>query len=102
MRALLGLVIGMGVLIIAGVAVVVVTIANRMGATTRLTHDLVLSEPAGTRITGVAGAGGSLAVLLQGGGQDRVVLIDPAHARVAGRITLTQSPGAGDKAPAAR
>jgi hypothetical protein len=101
MRALLGLVIGMGVLIVAGVAVVVVTIANRMGASTRLTHDLVLSEPAGTRITGVAGAGGSLAVLLQGGGQDRVVLVDPAHATIAGRITLNEFPAAKAQPPGA-
>ncbi len=78
MRGLLTLVIGMGVLIVAGVAVIGVTVAHR------LTHiavpvgapsNIVLDEPTGTQIAGVAGLGDHLAVMLHGGGPDRIILV---------------------------
>ncbi len=47
-----------------------------------------LDEPAGTRIVGIAAVRDRLAVQLQGGGADRVVLIDPATGAVAGRVSL--------------
>ena len=48
----------------------------------------MLDEPVGTRIAGIAAVRDRLAVQLQGGGVDRVVLIDPATGAVAGRISL--------------
>jgi hypothetical protein len=47
-----------------------------------------LDEPAGTRIVGVAGIGDRLALVLQGGGPDRVVLVDPANGRRLGALAL--------------
>jgi len=47
-----------------------------------------LGEPDGTRIAGVAAAGDRLAVQLQGGGPDRIVLVDPRSGAVVGRIGL--------------
>ncbi len=76
MRAMLGLVVGMGVLIVAGVAVVAVTIVGRMGGHGAVPATVTLDQPAGTRIVGVAGLGDRLAVVLQGGGPDRVVVVD--------------------------
>jgi len=88
-RALLAAVIGMGVLIVLGVGVIGVTIVRRM-AVAPGGAAAVLDEPAGTRITAVAGAGERLAVLLQGGGPDRVVLVDPRTGTVSGRVGLAR------------
>ncbi len=49
---------------------------------------VLLDEPAGTRIAGIAAVGDRLAVQLQGGGADRVVLLDPHTGAVVGRIGL--------------
>jgi hypothetical protein len=48
----------------------------------------VLDEPTGTRITGIAALHERLAVQLQGGGADRVVLLDPGTGAVIGRVSL--------------
>jgi putative heme iron utilization protein len=48
----------------------------------------VLQEPEGTRIAGIAATADRLAVQLQGGGGDRVVLVDPRTGALAGRISL--------------
>jgi len=91
MRALLVLTVVMGVLIVAGVGVVAVTIMHRMGGATP--HALaggVLDEPAGTHILSVTAYGDRLAVVLQGGGADRIVLFDPVTGRSLGRISLTR------------
>ncbi len=102
MRGLQVAVIVMGVLIVAGVAVIGVTIARRTfmaqevpresirdvpgrDATLR---DLQLDEPEGTRIVAVSGQAPRLAVQLQGGGPDRVVLVDLQDGRILGRLTL--------------
>lgn len=78
MRGLLTLVVVMGVLIVAGVAVIGFTVAHR------LTHialpasapsDVVLNQPTGTQIVGVASLGDRLAITLRGGGPDRVVSV---------------------------
>jgi hypothetical protein len=90
MRALLVLVIGMGVLIVVGVGVVAVTIVHRMGgAAPHAIAGGLLDEPAGTHIASVAAYGDRLAVVLQGGGTDRVVFVDPATGKNLGRISLT-------------
>jgi hypothetical protein len=72
MRALLALVIVMGVLIVVGVGV----------------GGGVLDEPAGTHIAGVSAYGDRLAVTLQGGGADRIVLFDPVSGKTLGHVTL--------------
>ncbi len=86
MRALMALVIGMGVLIVAGVVTIGVTIMHRMAGGGAVA-DVVLDEPAGTRIAGVSPDGNRLAVLLNGGGPDRVVLLGPGGT-VVGHVAL--------------
>jgi hypothetical protein len=92
MRFLKVLTVGMGVLIVVATTVLVVVIAQRIGgARTTLAPASVavlLDEPAGTRIAAIASAGDRLAVQLEGGGADRVVLVDPRTGAVIGRIGL--------------
>ena len=92
MRFLKVLTVGMGVLIVVATTVLVVVIAQRIGGTrTTLAPASVavlLDEPAGTRIAAIASAGDRLAVQLQGGGADRVVLVDPRTGAVTGRTGL--------------
>jgi hypothetical protein len=91
MRLLMAVTIGMGVLILLGTTVVIVTVAHRIAAPRARTGGMIslhLDEPAGAHIAGIAGAGDRLAVALQGGGTDRIVLIDPDSGTVTGRITL--------------
>jgi hypothetical protein len=90
MRALQAAVIVMGVLIVAGVAVVGLTIARRLGGPPAGAATVVLDEPAGTRMVSTGAVGDRLAVLLQGGGPDRVVLVDPRTGAVAGRVGLAR------------
>lgn len=78
----------MGVLIILGVAVIGVTIVRRLSAPAPGVFAVTLDEAAGTRIGSISSAGDRLAVLLQGGGGDRVVVLDPHTGMVAGRVVL--------------
>ncbi len=81
----------MGVLIIIGSTVVVVTIIKRTGAeSSDVGAAVVLDEPAGTRIGGIAPVSNGLAVLLQGAGPDRIVLVDPRTGKEAGTIALAR------------
>jgi hypothetical protein len=92
MRFLKVLVIAMGVLIVVATTVLVVLIAHRLGGgpvgRPAAAASVLLDEPAGTRIVGIAALGERLAVQLQGGGADRVVLVDPRNGDVVGRIGL--------------
>jgi hypothetical protein len=90
MRFLKVLTIAMGVLIVLATAVLVVVIARRIGggANPPASFAVLLDEPAGTRIAGIAPAADRLAVRLEGGGADRVVLIDPHTGALVGRIAL--------------
>ena len=88
MGALKALTVVMGVLIVAGTAVLAVTAVRRIGAAPAAPVALTLDEPAGTRIAGIAATADRLAVQLQGGGPDRVILLDPRTGAPAGRITL--------------
>lgn len=94
MRALKIAVIVMGVLIVAGTMALVIGVARRAAgpgpAGLPPSVAAVLDEPAGTRIAGIAPVRDRLAIQLQGGGADRVVLIDPASGAVAGRISLAR------------
>ena len=80
----------MGVLIIAGVAVVGVTLLHRagVGAAGALPGDVVLDEPAGTRLVGVAALGDRLAVALTGGGPDRVAIVDLRRGAAVSHVSL--------------
>jgi hypothetical protein len=91
MRVLTALTVGMGVLILIGTTVLIVTIVKRSAAPQSGPGPVVvLNEPAGTKIAGLTAVDDRLAVELQGGGADRVVLIDPRSGRIVGRIDLRQ------------
>ena len=79
MRNMLVLVVVLGILLIAGTGAVFTTILHRAGraAGPRIVG-AVLDEPAGTHIVAAAGFGDGIAVTLQGGGPDRVVIVNPA------------------------
>jgi hypothetical protein len=89
MRALKILVVVMGVLIVGGVAVLVAVLAQRLGGGATASPPLALEEPAGSRIVGTSLSGERLAVQVQGGGADRVLIIDTRTGRVTGRVALT-------------
>ena len=78
----------MGVLIVAGVAVIAVTLVTRMSGAGASVVSVVLDEPVGTGITGVALASDRMAVQLRGGGPDRVVVVDTKTGRVVNRTGL--------------
>ncbi|HEY5301347.1 MAG TPA: hypothetical protein VIJ55_11785 [Acetobacteraceae bacterium] len=98
MRALKAATIVMGILIVVGTAVLIAVIFKRANAPhpaaggglvpSAARFATMLHEPAGTRITGLAAIGDALALSLQGGGADRVILIDPRTGETRGRITL--------------
>ncbi len=96
MRALKIAVIVMGALIVVGTTALIVVVVHRLTSPPSLVVTLpaslaaVLDEPAGTRIAGIAAVRDRLAIQLQGGGADRVVLIDPATGAVTGRISLVR------------
>jgi hypothetical protein len=96
MQALKVATIVMGVLIVMGTIGLVVGIARRTSAPAggeawlATPVSAVLDEPEGTHITGIVAVRDRLAVQLQGGGVDRVVLIDPATGAVAGRLSLAR------------
>ena len=93
--------IAMGVLIVLGTSIVLVTIVKRVTANrdAPAQHALAvpaahfaatLDEPEGTAIEGISDLNGRLAIRLRGGGPDRVVVIDAASGAVVGRVTLAR------------
>ena len=95
MRTLKIATIVMGVLIVLGTGGLLTLMVKRSSTppaqpSAIVAEDLnaVLAEPAGSRIIGVTVVQDRLAVLLQGGGADRVVLVDPRTGKAAGRISL--------------
>jgi hypothetical protein len=96
MRALKIMVVVMAVLIVLGTTGLVIAIARRWSTPVLPIAQLpawvsaALDEPMGTRIVGIAAVRDRLAVQLQGGGMDRVVLIDLATGTVAGRVSLSR------------
>jgi hypothetical protein len=85
----------MAVLIIVGTIGLLVAMARRGAvppvavASSAAPLAMTLSEPEGTRIVSVTAVQDRLALQLQGGGADRVVLLDPRSGAVSGRISLT-------------
>lgn len=90
MRALKVAVVFMGVLIVGGVIVLFTVLAQRMSSGSGPIASAVLDEPAGTRIAGASAAPDRLVVQLQGGGPDRVVVLDTKTGRVLGRVGLAR------------
>jgi len=94
MRAIRIATIAMGVLIVLGTTVILVTIVKRVTSgppgLPEKAFAAVLDEPAGTAIAGIAQVRDRLAVQLHGGGADRVLLIDPASGSVVGRVSLAR------------
>lgn len=83
-------VVVMGVLIIAGTVTLVVLLTTRMSGGGGAVASAVLDEPIGTRIAGTSAAPDRLALQLQGGGPDRVVVVDTRTGRVLGRVALSR------------
>ena len=90
MRGLIVLVVAMAVLIAGGVATIGITILRRTFAAPEVARDAVLDEPAGTRIAGVSALPDRLALRLQGGGPDRVVVVDLRTGQVVARAGLAR------------
>lgn len=89
MRALKVLTIAMGIAIVVATAALAVLIARRLSAPVRPpSYTAALREQAGARIAGVAGLQDRLAVWIQGGGPDRILLLDPRSGDVTGTVTL--------------
>jgi hypothetical protein len=98
MRALKIATVVMGVLIIVGTIGLLVALARRgaappgsppaVAAAARTKLAMTLAEPEGTRIVTIAAVQDRLAVQLQGGGPDRIVLIDPHSGAEVGRVAL--------------
>jgi hypothetical protein len=84
--------IAMGVLIVLGTTVILVTIVKRTmsgpAGVPEKAFAAVLDEPAGTEIAGIASVRDRLAIQLHGGGPDRILLIDPASGAVVGHVSL--------------
>jgi hypothetical protein len=83
-------VIIMGVLIVAGVVGLGVALTQRLSGQAASVASVLLDEPAGSRIAGVSASPDRLAVQLQGGGPDRVILVDTKAGRVLGRVALAR------------
>ena len=90
MRMLQGAVVVMGVLIVAGVTVLIVVIVGRLSAPPGPPMRAMLDEPAGTRIAAMSALPVRLALQLQGGGPDRVVVIDMRSGREIARAALAR------------
>ena len=98
-RALMALVVVMGMLIVAGTVGLVAVVAHRLAhpATARPTAASVmpgtaplLHEPAGTRVTALARQSDTLlAIALAGGGPDRVLVWDLSSNRPLTEIRLS-------------
>jgi hypothetical protein len=88
--ALKALVIGMGVLIVAGTVTLAVLLVQRLGGTaaTGAPAALALGEPEGTRIAGIAATERAIAIWVVRPDGERVILLDPNGARRIGEVRL--------------
>jgi len=94
MRAVKIAAIAMGVMIVLGMTVIIVTIIKRAtsgpAGLPEKPFAVLLDEPGGTGIAGIASVRDRLAVQLHGGGADRVVVIDPVSGAVVGKIAVSR------------
>jgi hypothetical protein len=89
--ALKALVIGMGVLIVAGTVTLAILLVQRLGAPAPGGRDATVSlgQPEGARISGIAATDRALAIWVSRPDGERVILLDPAGLRRIGEIRLT-------------
>ena len=85
----------MGVLIVAGTVTLLTLLAMRAtggSVGTPAMAQVLLEEPIGTRLTSasLSAAGDRLLVRLEGGGPDRVAVVDLRTGRTVSRIALTR------------
>jgi len=94
MKALKALVIGMGILIIAEIVVVAVTIAHRLSApATAPTAPGKLALAAGTEIEAMSGTADRITLLVrQSDGARALLVVDPATGAVIHRVDITTPP----------
>lgn len=71
-------------------ALAVLLAARMSGGAGAIASAAVLDEPTGTRIAGTSAAPDRVAVHLQGGGPDRVTVVDTRTGRVVARVKLSQ------------
>ena len=90
MQALKVLVVVMGVMIVAGVVTLGVVMTRRLSAVPASLGNMTLDEPAGTRIAGAVPGGDVIVLRLEGGGPDRVAVVETRTGRVVGRIGLSR------------
>ena len=90
MRVVTTAAVVMGLLIVVGVAVIATTVISRMSGGGAPVASVLLDEPEGTGIMGVAMAPDRMAVHLRGGGPDRVVLMDTKTGRIVNRTGLSR------------
>jgi hypothetical protein len=95
MRALKALVIAMGILLLAGSAVVAVTIVSRLKGAPDRTQQIAklpllakVALPAGTRVDGVTALGELLAVHVSAPDGDSILVVDPATGAILETIEL--------------
>ena len=100
LRGLKALVGGMGLLIVLGTALVIGTVIHRIYARKPVASPLAVPGGSvavamagaglapGEHIAGIAGAGGDVAVWVNGPAGDRLLLVDPAS----GRVSVVLSP----------
>ncbi len=88
MRALKILVVGMGVLIVAGTVTLAVLLVQRAGGGrgADMAPRVALDLPAGTQIVSVSGAGERFAVHVRGPGGEWVVFVDSRTGRPVGEL----------------
>ena len=85
------LVIGMGVLIVAGTVALAVVLVQRLGAGSSgggATAGLSLAQPDGARIAGIAASDKAISIWVARADGDRVIVLDAAGARRIGEIRL--------------
>jgi hypothetical protein len=80
----------MSALIVVGLVVIAVTVVRRLSAPAPGIVDVLLPEPAGTKIVSVTPLPDRVAVLLQGGGPDRIRLLNPRTLQSEGEVRLRQ------------
>jgi hypothetical protein len=88
--ALKGLVIGMGVLIVAGTVALAVLLVQRLGgpAAGSAPTSLSLAQPEGARIAGIAASDKAISVWVARPDGERVIVLDPTGARRIGEVRL--------------
>ena len=90
MQAMKVLVVMMAVMIVAGVIGLGVVMTRRLSAVPPSLGNVVLDEPTGTRIAGAEAGGEHILLRLEGGGPDRVAVVELRSGRVVGRIGLAR------------